>query len=38
VAHHGQVVNIPDAYADPRFNSEPDRLSGYHTKTLLTFQ
>jgi putative nucleotidyltransferase with HDIG domain len=37
VAQTGETINIPDAYADPRFNSEPDRLSGYHTKTLLTF-
>ena len=37
VAQTGQVVNIPDAYADARFNSEPDRLSGYHTKSLLSF-
>jgi hypothetical protein len=37
VAQTGQVVNIPDASADDRFNPEPDRLSGYHTKSLLTF-
>jgi HD-GYP domain-containing protein (c-di-GMP phosphodiesterase class II) len=37
VAATGQAVNIPDAYTDARFNPEPDRLSGYHTKTLLTF-
>jgi GAF domain-containing protein len=37
VAATGQTINIPDAYADARFNPEPDRLSGYHTKTLLTF-
>jgi len=37
VAQTGETINIPDAYADPRFNPEPDRLSGYHTKTLITF-
>ncbi len=37
VAQTGETINISDAYKDPRFNPEPDRLSGYHTKTLLTF-
>ena len=37
VAATGETINIPDAYKDSRFNSEPDRLSGYHTKALLTF-
>jgi HD-GYP domain-containing protein (c-di-GMP phosphodiesterase class II) len=37
VAQTGQAINIPDAYLDARFNPEPDRLSGYKTKTLLTF-
>jgi len=37
VAATGETINIPDAYKDSRFNSEPDRLSGYHTKSLLTF-
>lgn len=37
VAQTGEIINIPDAYADPRFNPEPDRLSGYRTKSLLTF-
>lgn len=37
VAQTGETINIPDAYADTRFNPEPDRLSGYHTKSLLTF-
>ena len=30
-----QAVNIPDAYADPRFNPEIDRITGYKTKTIL---
>jgi len=37
VAQTGAVINIPDAYADPRFNPEPDQQSGYQTKSLLTF-
>lgn len=31
------VVNVPDAYADPRFNQEIDKRTGYRTRTLLTF-
>ncbi len=37
VAATGETINIADAYADPRFNPEPDRRSGYRTKSLLTF-
>lgn len=37
VAATGEIVNIPDAYADPRLNPEPDRQSGYRTETLLTY-
>ncbi|TME27132.1 MAG: GAF domain-containing protein [Chloroflexi bacterium] len=37
VAASGETINIPDAYADPRFNPEPDKKSGYHTQSLLTF-
>jgi HD-GYP domain-containing protein (c-di-GMP phosphodiesterase class II) len=37
VAETGEVINITDAYADPRFNPEPDRQSGYRTKSLLTY-
>jgi phosphoserine phosphatase len=32
----GQVLNIADAYADPRFNPEVDRQTGYRTRNLLT--
>ena len=28
-------INIPDAYADPRFNQEVDKQTGYRTKTIL---
>ena len=31
----GDVLNIPDAYADPRFNPEIDRTSGFRTRNLL---
>lgn len=35
VATTGEVVNIPDAYRDPRFNSEIDRKSGFRTRNVL---
>ncbi|RKH41064.1 HD family phosphohydrolase [Corallococcus llansteffanensis] len=35
VAHTGAVINIPDAYADKRFNSTFDVSSGYRTHTIL---
>jgi adenylate cyclase len=31
----GETVNIHDAYADPRFNQEVDRQTGYHTHNML---
>ncbi|EDO43657.1 predicted protein [Nematostella vectensis] len=34
-AETGETVNIPDAYADPRFNQDVDKQTGYHTKSLL---
>lgn len=30
-------VNVPDAYADARFNPEVDKETGYNTRNLLTF-
>ena len=27
-----QLVNVPDAYADPRFNQEVDRATGFRTR------
>jgi sigma-B regulation protein RsbU (phosphoserine phosphatase) len=30
-------VNVPDAYADNRFNPEVDKETGYRTRNLLTF-
>ena len=35
VAQTGAVINIPDAYADARFNRSFDSSSGYQTKTIL---
>lgn len=35
VAQTGQVVNLPDAYSDSRFNPSVDLATGYHTETLL---
>ena len=31
----GKLINIPDAYQDPRFNQEIDRKTGYHTQSML---
>lgn len=30
-----QLINIPDAYADTRFNREVDKRTGYQTKSIL---
>jgi sigma-B regulation protein RsbU (phosphoserine phosphatase) len=35
VAQHGEMVNLADAYADPRFESEVDLRLGYRTRSLL---
>jgi adenylate cyclase len=31
----GEVLDVTDAYAHPLFNSEIDRLSGFHTRNLV---
>ncbi|MGH8672972.1 MAG: ATP-binding SpoIIE family protein phosphatase [Burkholderiales bacterium] len=31
-----QIINVPDCYADPRFNPDVDRRSGYRTRCMLT--
>ncbi len=31
----GQIINIPDAYSDPRFNQEVDKQTGFHTRSIL---
>lgn len=33
----GQVIHVPDAYADPRFNQEIDKKTGFKTRNMLTF-
>ncbi|PSN39765.1 putative 3' [Blattella germanica] len=35
VANTGEILNIPDAYCDPRFNRSIDQLTGYRTKSIL---
>jgi serine/threonine-protein kinase len=35
VALTGETINLPDAYADPRFNPEVDKRTGYQTRNLL---
>ncbi|KAG5509170.1 hypothetical protein JKF63_06179 [Porcisia hertigi] len=35
VAQSGAVVNIPNAYEDDRFNRSVDKVTGYHTRTIL---
>jgi HD-GYP domain-containing protein (c-di-GMP phosphodiesterase class II) len=36
VAQTKAPLNIPDAYADPRFNQAFDKASGYRTRNMLT--
>jgi signal transduction histidine kinase len=35
VATSGETVNIPDAYADPRFDPSNDQRSGFRTRSIL---
>ena len=35
VAQSGEILNIPDAYADPRFNRDVDAQTGYRTRNIL---
>jgi adenylate cyclase len=35
VAQSGRPIRIDDAYADPRFNREVDRRSGFRTRSIL---
>lgn len=35
VARTGELLNVPDAYADERFNPEVDRQTGYRTHNIL---
>ncbi|MCG3128912.1 MAG: hypothetical protein CHACPFDD_03808 [Phycisphaerae bacterium] len=36
-ARERRVINVPDAYADARFNRDVDRSTGFRTTSLLTF-
>ena len=35
VASHNTTLNIPDAYADSRFNPDVDKQTEYHTHSIL---
>jgi signal transduction histidine kinase/DNA-binding NarL/FixJ family response regulator len=37
VARIGQPLRVEDAYREPLFNREVDRITGYHTRTILCF-
>ncbi|MBN2467915.1 MAG: GAF domain-containing protein [Deltaproteobacteria bacterium] len=36
VAVTGKEINIQDAYSDPRFDQTFDRITGYHTRSILS--
>ncbi|NOR18921.1 MAG: ATP-binding cassette domain-containing protein [Xanthomonadales bacterium] len=36
VAQTGKSINIPDAYADRRFNSDVDKQTGFRTRSILS--
>lgn len=31
-----RIINVPDAYSDPRFSSAVDHSTGYHTRSILS--
>jgi phosphoserine phosphatase len=35
-ARERQLINVPDCYADPRFDASVDQRSGFHTRCSLT--
>ena len=37
VVRSGEVIHVPDAYADSRFNAEIDRKTGFRTRNMITF-
>lgn len=37
VVRTGEIINVPDAYADPRFNPEIDKKTGFRTRNMVTF-
>lgn len=36
VVRTGEIVNVPDAYADPRFNKAIDLKTGFRTRNMVT--
>lgn len=36
VVQNGEVINLADAYHDPRFNQDFDKASGFRTRSLIT--
>jgi phosphoserine phosphatase len=36
VIQTSQTINVPDAYADERFNPEVDQKTGFHTRNILS--
>jgi len=36
-ARTGEAVKVPDAYADPRFNADVDRRTGFKTRNMIAF-
>ena len=37
VVRTGEIINVPDAYADPRFNPAIDKKTGFRTRNMVTF-
>lgn len=37
VVRTGEIVDVPDAYADARFNPEIDRKTGFKTRNMISF-
>ena len=35
-ARERRIINVPDCYADPRFDASVDRATGYRTRCMLT--
>jgi len=35
-ARERRIINVPDCYADPRFDPSVDKVSGYRTRCMLT--
>jgi serine phosphatase RsbU (regulator of sigma subunit) len=36
-ARNLEIINVPDAYQDPRFNRQVDQQTGYRTRSILAF-